>query len=183
MKKILENKIFKIIINIIKYIFITITSLFVILTVYQRVMPNNKILGFRTYVIISESMKPMYEIGDIILSKEVEPSKLKINDVIVYYSNSGEYQGKVITHQIKEIYKDIDKYTFKTKGLANMIDDKELVKEEEIYGRVIYKFKIISLISKLVRNKYGALICIIIPMFWILIIEFKELKDKIINKN
>lgn len=181
-KKIFDSKTYKILSNIIKYIFLVFVSLFVILTVYQRVMPNESIFGYRSYVIISESMKPKYEIGDLILSKEIDPRNLKLKDDIVYYAESGEFQGKVITHEIIEIYKDIDHYEFTTKGIANLIEDDTKVKDSQIYGKVVYKFKIISLISKLVRHKYGSLFLILIPMFWIFILEFKELKNKLLNK-
>lgn len=179
MKKLLENKKLHILFMIIK----AITTLFVCIIVsiifVQRVS-NNKITlgGYSIYTIITESMTPKYNIGDMIISKKIDADKIKVHDDIVYIGKEGDFQDKIITHQVVGIKGNGSNLTFVTKGLANTTEDPE-VKIDQIYGKVIYKTVILSALSKLVNNTYGFYFIIFIPFTIMIFLEILEIiKDK-----
>lgn len=180
----MKNTIMKIL-NVFKMILFAILIIFVIATAYQKVMPNNpSIFGFRTFSIITSSMSPKLEIGDVILVKEQNINSYKVGDIITFKGMSGELSGKIVTHEIVGITKEAGRKIFYTKGIKNISND-PAVYEEQVLGKYIYKFKIFSFIERIMSNKIGFVLIIIIPLGFIYYYEIKDvIKDikKIKNK-
>lgn len=164
-----ENKGLKIIKSVLNFVIALLVILFVIVVVLQR-FSNNKLsfFNFRMFTVVSGSMKPTYDIGDVLISKETDASKIKVGDTISYLGRAGSFRDKVITHKVVGIEKDENgKYVFRTKGTANLVED-PLVYQDQLYGVVVYKVKLLSLIYKIVSTKYGMLIFVIIPLFYVI---------------
>lgn len=164
MKKI--GKIIKTIFNVAITVFVL---LFLLIVCLQR-FSNNEItfLGYRMFSVASSSMAPDYNIGDVLIVKKTEPDKIKVGDSISYYGKVGSFAGKVITHQVIEIDKDVDNnLVFHTKGISNLVED-PLVYADQIYGVVVHRSKVLSFIYKTVNTKYGMFIFIVIPIFYII---------------
>ena len=155
-----ENKGLKIIKSVLNFVIALLVILFVIVVVLQR-FSNNKLsfFNFRMFTVVSGSMKPTYDIGDVLISKETDASKIKVGDTISYLGRAGSFRDKVITHKVVGIEKDENgKYVFRTKGTANLVED-PLVYQDQLYGVVVYKVKLLS---------YGMLIFVIIPLFYVI---------------
>lgn len=163
------KKVFKIIAKVLNIILITMFVLFILMVCLQRFSGNKvSFFNYRMFTVISGSMKPTYDIGDVLISKEVEPSKIKVGDVISYLGAQGSFKDKVITHEVIDIEKDSEgKLVFHAKGTANLIED-PYVYEDQLYGVVIYRSVILSFIYKIVGTTYGVLIFVIIPIFYII---------------
>lgn len=147
--KIEENIIFKIG-KVFLYIFVGLL-LFVIIV--QKVTHNNlSIGGFRVFMIVSESMKNEYEIGDILISKKVPENEINIGDNVTYLGESMQLKNLIITHKVVEKRQEGDKTYFVTRGLANSISDPE-IRYDQIYGKVVYKTILLSFIAKLMNNQ------------------------------
>lgn len=155
LNKIKENKILKTIWNIIYTILFLIVILMLMVVVLQRFSNNEKsILGYRMYTVVSGSMMPAYEVGDIVVSKEIDAKDLNVGDHIVYLGKKGSLSNMIITHRIEEIEKKSDgTYRIVTQGIANSMQDPE-INESQIYGKVIYKMKFLSFINKKMKNIY-----------------------------
>ena len=178
MKKILDNKVIKIIgkiIYVLLYIIILVTLL-VVLT--QRFSNNNfTIGGFRIFNVATGSMVPEYNVGDILISKEIDPNELQVGDNIVYQGEKQDFKGKIVTHKIIEKREENGKLFFTTKGIANEEADPE-ISEDQIYGKIVYKTIILSFISKIINNIYAFYFLIFIP---IAIIICKLIIDNVIS--
>ena len=160
-----NNKALKYTFKVIQGLVYVVLALFVLVVVLQRFSDNKlSFFNYRMFTVISESMTPKYKIGDILVSKETEPSKIKVGDVISYKGMSGSFKDKIITHQVTEINKNSSgKYVFHAKGLANIIED-PLVYEDQLYGVVVYKTKILSLIYKIISTPLGFFLFVFIPI-------------------
>ena len=171
MRKLIDNKIFKIIYGILKFICIFILVLYVAFLVAQKLSNNNSIGGFRVFTIITGSMEPELQVGDVILVQEKTFEDLKLKDVITYESKGHGTDGMIITHRII----DIDNATKKiiTKGDANDIED-PAIDSSQVFGKVTYKFTLISLLTKLVRNKYGFYFLIFVPLVLVIFLEIAD---------
>jgi signal peptidase len=120
------------------------------------------------FTVISGSMKPKYDIGDVLISKKVAPSEIKVGDTISYEGEAGDFRNKVITHQVVSIAKDASgKYLFHAKGLANLVED-PIIYENQLYGVVIYRSAVLSTIYKIVSTDLGFCLFIIIPLGYII---------------
>jgi len=170
LRKLRDNKIFKMSMRIIKALVIIILIAFIIVVCLQR-FSDNKIsfMNYRMFTVISGSMKPKYDIGDVLISKEVDPSTIKVGDDISYLGKSGDFRGKVITHRVTEIKKDkAGEYFFKAKGLTNIVEDPGYISEKQLFGVIIYKSFILSTVYRIVATDIGFYLFIIIPILYII---------------
>lgn len=175
-KKIGDNKALKIIGNILYYTLVVLVLLILLVVLLQRFTHNNaSIGGIRIFNIVTESMVPEYKVGDILISKSIDPSKIEIGDDVVYMGEVGSFQGKIITHRVIDIEKDGDNYKFHTKGIANEYEDPAVVSEDQIYGTIIYKTHILSFISKIINNLYGFYFLIFIPLAVLIIVKIVKI--------
>jgi signal peptidase len=87
---------------ILGFIFLLATSICI-----QRFSNNAvSIFNYRLFGVVTGSMAPKYNIGDVLLCKEVDPKTLKVGDDISYLGKTGSMKNKVVTHRIIEISKD-----------------------------------------------------------------------------
>ena len=94
--------------------------------------------GLSILTVSSNSMQPELTVGDIIIIKKC--SDYKINDIITY-SVDEQY---LVTHRIIEK----EGNNFYTKGDSNNVSDNEIVKIENVKGKLIYNSKLLKLIYK-----------------------------------
>lgn len=186
MKKVLENKLFKILWTLIKAIFGLIIALVLIIIITQRVFNNEtSFFGYRIFTVASGSMEPKYKILDMLLVKEMSPQEIKVNDDLVYIGKEGTYADKVITHRVIKIEEKDGKRIFHTQGILDnsMLDP--LVDESQIYGRVLYKLHILSFFSRFISKPLGFMLLIVLPIAVLIlleIIDIKEEREKLANE-
>ena len=169
MKKLKENKLFKIIKGIINAVLIVFCLLFVLVVCLQR-FSNNKIsfFDYRMFTVASGSMEPKYNIGDVLIAKKVNPEEIKVGDAISYLGKKGNFNGMIITHEVIEVEKDsAGQYIYHTKGLTNIVED-PVVNYDQVYGKIVHKSAILSFIYAVVGTKYGIFLFIVIPLFYII---------------
>ena len=161
-----------------KILYISAIVAVIILFVFgivQRTSNNrSSIFGVKIFTVISGSMIPVYEIGDVLIVKDIKPEEIKVKDDIVYEGTKGSYKNKTITHRVERIKKKEDgNYEIITKGVNNWGQDPE-INQTQVLGKVIGHIPVFSIILKFITNIY---VIILIP---IVIIIYKNIK-KIIN--
>ena len=88
---------------------------------------------------------------------------LSLNDDVVYIGKEGSFKNRVVTHQVISKTEQDGKYKFITKGIANTEEDPE-IDGDQILGKIQYKFKILSLIGKMISNVYIFYFMIFVPI-------------------
>ena len=165
LKKIKENKVVKFIGNVLYTLMFILVALLLVVVIMQRVTNNNiTIGGIRIFSVATGSMVPVYEVGDILISKEVEPEKIKVGDDLVYVGKEGSFKNKVVTHRVNSVEKQEDgNYKIITQGIANNAEDPE-IDQTQVLGGVLCKLHILSFLGKLVRNVYMFYFLIFVPV-------------------
>ena len=143
------------------------------LIVQAVVRPNETpaFLGYKMYVIISGSMQPELEVGDIVVVKKINPNDLKKDDVISFRKGQ-----TIITHRIVEVKKAEEKLQFLTKGDNNNTNDKDLVSDKEIEGIVVNKIQKLGKIVLKLRDK--TLIIVIILIYYIFLMYDQSVQKR-----
>ena len=178
MKKILENKTFKIIYGIIKTFVIVLLSIYLLFVMIQRYTNNASILGYRVFTVATGSMEPVYNVNDVILVKDVVPSTLKVGDDIAYLGNRDAVKGLIVTHRIIKIEKlDDGKVHYTLKGVNNKYEDPSIT-EDQILGKVVGKTYVVSFINHVVKNIYGFFFLVFCPL---VLVIFLEIADTVID--
>ncbi len=155
-----DEKIKKIVTNIMYIILIPIL-IYNLSLIFQTIINTGKtpsFFGIKTYVIVSGSMEPNINIGDIVIAKNIEDKEdIKVGDVISFRKGQG-----IITHRITNIQYD-ENQTIKitTKGDNNNTEDSEEVSYDDIEGRVIKVIPKLGNISLAIQNKMIIIVVII----------------------
>ena len=175
-EKIKENKKLKLIGDIAYVLLFIIVVLMLVVVILQRASNNSiSIGGYRMFSVATGSMIPVYNVGDVLVAKEVKPDEIKIDDDIVYKGAKGSFKDKVVTHRVISIEKEEDNnYKIITKGVANTEQDPE-IDQTQVYGKVIYKIKSLSILGKMMKNMYVFYFAIFIPAALIIYKIFKNL--------
>ena len=151
MQKLLENKAFKIIYGIIRTFIVSFLVIYLLFVIIQRVTNNSSIFGYRMFTVATGSMEPVYNVNDVILVKDTDPSTLKVGDDIAYLGNRDAVKGLVVTHRIIRI---------------------------ETLGKVLGKVYVVNFINHVVKNIYGFFFLVFCPL---VLVIFLEIADTIIE--
>ena len=159
------KKIMKVVMKVLKIFCYVLFVCFILSVCLQRFSKNEiSIFNYRMFTVASGSMEPKYMIGDVLFSKDVDASEVKVGDAITYLGKTGDVANKVITPEVVDIEKDENgKYIFHTKGLTNLIED-PIVYEDQLYGIVIHKAFLLSIVYKIISTPVGFYAFIIIPI-------------------
>lgn len=109
--------------------------------------------GVFTYQMVaigSDSMNPIYYMGDAIIYKKMSAHNLKEKDILVF-----NYNGSMITHRITKIINKNGKLYFQTKGDNNKNIDASLVEEKDVYGKVKYIVKYLGYPTIWIQDLFG----------------------------
>lgn len=178
MKKLLENKTFQIIYTIIKVFVVAMLSIYLLFVIVQRFTNNSSILGYRVFTIATGSMEPVYNINDVILVKDTDPSTLKKGDDIAYLGNRDAVKGLIVTHRIIRIETFSDgKVHYTLKGVNNKYEDPSIT-ANQILGKVVGKLPVVNFINHVVKNIYGFFFLVFCPL---VLVIFLEIADTIID--
>ncbi len=122
-----------------------------------------KIFGYSYSVVVSGSMEPEIEVGDIIFFKDYNYEELEVDDIIIFYNPEEE---KNICHRVKEITEE----GIITKGDNNMFEDSFIVKEEDLIGKITKHGRCLG-IGTVVTDGRIVLILVVIAAFAYLIVS------------
>lgn len=173
-----ETKIKKVINTCIYIIFIPILLYNIILIVKAITNPKEtpSVLGIKTYVIVSGSMEPNLNIGDIVIVKSIKnrEENIKVGDIISFRKGQS-----VITHRITNIEKDENGILrIATKGDNNNTEDDGRILINNIEGKVVQKIPKIGYVTILLQDKIIIIIVFIIAYGYIVHLEKRKNKRK-----
>jgi len=111
-----------------------ITSFFALVCVALAVFVANGGFGYSWFRVTSGSMQREIPEGSLVITKQMNPHRLIVNDTVTYLRED----GSTVTHNIVDIISDDGVLRFQTKGIENAIPDLELVDSKDIVGLVVY---------------------------------------------
>lgn len=174
MSKVLDNKFIKFLLKFIKVIVWIFVLLVIFVILVQRIFNNQVSIGsFRMFTVVTGSMEPVYNVGDVVISKEVDSSTIKKGDDVVYLGEKNDFKDKIVTHRVIKIEKKDNEYYFTTKGIANDYSD-PVISSDQIYGKVVYKPVVLSFLSGILNTKLGFYLLIFVPVAFLIFLEILD---------
>lgn len=137
-------------------------------------------------IVVTESMEPKINGGDLIFTKIVNSEEINEKEIISFWDPTNS--SKVVTHEVIDKYEKEGKIYFKTKGINNNSPDKIDVSEDLLIGRYVGKLPFVGKITMFIQSTEGLIICLLIPLVIILSIDYfyrvkkEEEKDQEIEK-
>ncbi len=136
--------------------------------------------GMLPLIVLTDSMYPDIESGDLIICSTVEAKDVKEKDVISFFDPAGNGTS-IVTHRVIEVINEDGKLMFRTKGDNNNTEDKDLVPADKLVGT--YKFRIPNAgnVAMFMQSTAGLIICVVLPI--ILLIGYDIIRRRIYEKN
>lgn len=94
------------------------------------------IFPVKPIAIATGSMSPQINIGDVAIIKKCGPNDVEVGDIIEY-----KMPDFTVVHRIVEIKQENGRYYFATKGDSNDSRDKNLVTEDQLIGKCLFKIR------------------------------------------
>lgn len=164
MRKLLSN-----ILNLISVLIIA-AAVFVLLTVLlTRQGSAPSIMGYSALRVMTGSMEPAIRIDSLIVVKQTDPSMIRENDVISYYSSDPELNGSINTHRVVSIEQERDQYLFTTKGDANALPDRYQANGKSLVGKVVFSSYPLGVAVNFLSSPVGFVVLILLPLLGIFI--------------
>ena len=119
---------------------------------------SREILGYSLFTVESSNMEDEMPKNSLILTRRIDPYNLKEGDNITFTRED----SAAVTHKITDIYENYlndGKIGFMTKGVNNNSTDVEIVREENVIGKVVISLPIVGgIVSHLETNNNIVLI-------------------------
>lgn len=125
--------------------------------------------GWKPFIVLSGSMETEIMTGDLVVTKEINTSKLKEGDIIAFKKD-----GYVTTHRIKSIENVDGETRYITKGDNNNVEDEGYVTADMVEG--IFKSKITGLgnLAMFVQTPSGMVIALSIPLILLVLVQVSD---------
>lgn len=132
------------------------TTVLVTLTVIAAVLlMGARLIGLQVYTILTGSMHPNYQEGDLIYVQKVDAANIEVGDVITFVLNE---DLDVATHRVVRI--DAEKQHIYTKGDANTVEDAAPVHFKNVIGEPVFRIPLLGYVSRYIQTSPGMYITI-----------------------
>lgn len=130
--------------------------------------------GAKGYAVITDSMSPEINRGDVVFVKQTDFNSLKQGDIVtVAFPDGSGY----FTHRIIAI--DYDAQVIRTKGDANQSRDPQPSVKEQIVGKVWYSVPLLGYFSIVFSNLGAVKISVILAVAAIVLITLSATASKL----
>ena len=160
-----KHRIFTIIGIVLCVLLAPILIINLILVIQGMVNPNEVpgIGGYKPMMVVTESMEDYIMAGDVIIVKEVDPTTLKVDDVITFFDPLGN-GTTTVTHRIIDVINDENGLWFQTQGDNNNVPDRELVEADAVVGIYVSRIPLVAHIALFMQTVPGLIISIFVPL-------------------
>lgn len=114
------------------------------------VLLNFGFMGFRSMVVITGSMSPEINVGDIVITREIPAEDFSVGDVVRYSRNN-----KDIVHRVIEVVSGPQGVELVTKGDANNSVDSPPLRPDEIQGEAMFRVPRLGWLTILLSQRTG----------------------------
>jgi signal peptidase len=121
--------------------------------------PQKSLFGYRYYTVLTPSMTPTYETGDMVfvkvLSAEEKAEDIAPGDVITF--NPSSDSEAYLTHRVTEVlpdYQGTGVTCFRTKGDANNTEDAFLIDQNRVIGTVRFGIPKLGYVVRFVQLRW-----------------------------
>ena len=132
-------------------------------------------------IVLTESMYPLIESGDLIICHTEEPENIQVGDVISFFDPAGN-GSSIVTHRVIEVMETDGKLAWRTKGDNNNTEDRLAVTEDKlvaVYSGV--RLAGFGNVALFMQTTPGLIVCVVCPM--LLLVGYDMLRRRLYEKS
>ena len=137
-----------------------------------------RLVGWQSAVVLSGSMEPALNVGDIAFVEGVsDPGDVRPGDIITF--RSPDDHSRRVSHRVVEVVNDVNGLSFRTRGDSNELPDQQLIPAENLVGKVRYHLPYLGYIGDWLRGPNGFLLFVGIPGILIIAGELRNIAREV----
>ena len=122
------------------------------------------VAGALPLIVLTDSMYPMIESGDLIICHTAEPDEIAVGDVIAFFDPAGN-GSSIVTHRVIEVTEQNGAPAWRTKGDNNNTEDRLAVTADKLVavyeGSRLAGFGNVALFM---QTTPGLILCVVCPI-------------------
>ena len=99
-------------------------------------------------VVLSGSMQPLFNPGDMVVVEETGPDSITVGDVIAFHPPDAKDEKTLVTHRVVDVVVNGSRLYFRTKGDNNEDTDPFLVPAENVVGRAVFSLPYLGYLTR-----------------------------------
>lgn len=179
------KKVFKRVLSIITALSFVMAVIILVLTIVSVTALDKEstggLFGHKVFIVMSDSMKPIFSAGDIVVTKTANFKDLKVGDTIAFSSIDPDSYGELIIHIINGTANYDGEPVFVTKGVNVRFEDAYPVTENKIFGKYQIFIPKMGYVLQFLKTSTGYFSLIFTPLCLLILIEsinfIRELKQ------
>ncbi|MGB9955314.1 signal peptidase I [Haloferax prahovense] len=131
-----------------------------------------------SYTVLSGSMSPTFDAGDVVVVRDVPPADISEGDIITYREAGSaitDERTDRVTHRVVAVDRSGDSPVFRTKGDANEDVDSDPVAADRVVGSVWFHVPYLGLASQFAQSRLGLVLFVILPGALLVVTELYSL--------
>ena len=137
--------------------------------------------GYLPLIVLTDSMYPVIESGDLIICHTAEAEDIAEGDVIAFFDPAGN-GSSIVTHRVLEVTEKNGELAWRTKGDNNNTEDRLLVEAEDLVA--VYEGTRIAgagNVALFMQTTPGLVVCVVLPM--LLLVGYDMLRRRMYEKS
>lgn len=151
-------------------IFSVCVMIFTVISV-NTVGKDADFLGYKPYIVLSDSMRDTFAVGDLSVSAQTDPETLEPGDIITFASIDPSNYGAVVTHKIREITEYEGEPAFATYGTTTGVDDSYPVPFDNVIGEYKFRLPKMGYFFEFLTTPAGYVTVILIPFLVLIALQ------------
>ena len=142
-------------------------------------VPN--ISGTTPLIVLTDSMYPVIESGDLIICKGAEAEEIQVGDIIAFFDPAGN-GTTIVTHRVIEVVEENGQLAWRTKGDNNNTEDRLLVPADKLVA--VYEDTRIpgaGNVALFMQTTPGLIVCVVCPI--LLLVGYDMIRRKQYEKS
>lgn len=142
-------------------------------------VPN--VAGVMPLIVLTDSMYPEIESGDLIICHTEDPENIQVGDVISFFDPAGN-GSSIVTHRVIEVTEKDGKIAWRTKGDNNNTEDRLAVTEDKLVA-VYEGFRLPGFgnVALFMQTTPGLIACVVCPI--LLLVGYDMVRRRMYEKS
>lgn len=132
-------------------------------------------------VVLTDSMSPVIESGDLIICRAGVPENIQAGDVIAFFDPAGK-DSSIVTHRVVEVTEQDGEIAWRTKGDNNNTEDRLLVPADQLVA--VYSGIRLAGVGKAVlfmQTIPGLIVSVVLPV--LILVGYDMIRRKVYENN
>ena len=138
------------------------------------------VAGTLPLIVLTDSMYPVIESGDLIICHTAEPEEIQVGDVIAFFDPASNGSA-IVTHKVIEITEQDGQLAWRTKGINNNTEDRLPVTADKLVavyeGTRLPGFGNVALFM---QTTPGLIVCVVCPI--LLLVGYDMIRRRLYEK-